>query len=357
MKSILKSKRISKAIALFLIAILAAAMLAACGSQAAAPEGTGQAAGTSAQPQVSQSSVSQEAASSGTEAAAEKYPLTIKDSAGTPVTIAAKPAKIVSLPLGISEMLLSLIDKSAIAAMSYYVDDPVVSNVAELAKGVGQRLDSNAEKIIALQPDLVIVDSWAQAEFIKQLRDANLTVFVVNLPSNVEEQKETLKLLGNITDSASKADEVINWMDRKLKEVSDKLAGLKEEDRLTIIDYSEMGTTSGKGTNFDDIVTRAGLINPVSGEGLEGWPELSKELIVKYNPDIINLPSWYYDSSKASFDSLSKVIREDKALAGVKAIKNGRILSVPYNHLSSPSQYSVLGIEDMAKAAYPQLFK
>jgi len=217
-------------------------------------------------------------------------------------------------------------------------------------------LDSNAEKIIALQPDLVFVDSWAEQNFIKQLRDAKLTVFVLNTVMNVDQEKGMLKLLGNITDQDSKAEETISWMDGKLKAVSDKLANLKEEQKLSILDYSEMSSTSGKGTNFDDVVTRAGVINPVSKDGLDGWPQLSKEMVIKYNPDIISLPSWYYDN-KVNFNSLSKSIKDDKSLAGVNAVKNDKLISVPYNHLTTTSQYSVLGIEDMAKAAYPDLFK
>lgn len=336
-----------KIVSVLFAVIFMIGMFAGCGnnlnSQSANSSQTGDTA--------SQSSITQ-----ALDTTAAKYPLTLKDAAGTSVTIANKPTKIVSLPLGTCEMLLALVDKSTIAAMTNYVDDANVSNVAEAAKGVGQRLDSNAEKIIALQPDLVFVDSWAEQNFIKQLRDAKLTVFVLNNVTNVDQEKEMLKLLGNITDQAAKAEGTISWMDEKLKVVSDKLANLSEEQKLSILDYSEMSSTSGKGTNFDDVVTRAGLINPVSKDGLEGWPQLSKEMVIKYNPDIISLPSWYYDS-KVSFDSLSKSIKADKALAGVKAVKNDKLVSIPYNHISTTSQYSVLGIEDMAKAAYPELFK
>lgn len=340
-----------KIVSLLVILIFIVGMVAGCGiNQSNQAASTSQTVATDVQ---STTVPSTETASDTTTA---KYPLTLKDSGGTNVIIASKPTKIVSLPLGTCEMLLALVDKNTIAAMTNYVDDVNVSNVADAAKGVGQRLDSNAEKIIALQPDLVFVDAWAQPDFVKQLRDAKLTVFVLNTVTNVDQEKEMLKLLGNITDQASKAEETINWMDSKLKEVSDKLANLKEEQKLSILDYSEMSSTSGKGTNFDDVVTRAGLINPVSKEGLEGWPQLSKEMVVKYNPDIISLPSWYYDA-KVSYDSLYKSIKADKALAGVKAVKNDKLISIPYNHISTTSQYSVLAVEEMAKAAYPELFK
>ncbi len=345
-------------LSLLLILILTIGLFTACGQQGAPAAGSS--ADTSTPVSVGTETSGQTAEGGPTQAASNNketaYPLTLNDANGTSVTIKAKPVKIVSLPLGICEMLMSMVEKNEIAAMTHYVDDPVVSNIADAAKGVGQRLDFNAEKIIALQPDLVLVDTWQDANIVKQLRDANLNVIVTNTLTNVDQQKEMLRLLGNITNNAAKAEDIVNWMEQKLKAVSDKLAGLKEDQRLTIIDYSEMGSTSGKDTNFDDVVTRAGLINPVSKEGLAGWPELSKEMIVKYNPDIICLPSWYYDG-KISRDSLSKSIREDKSLAGVKAVKNNRLITIPYNHMTTTSQYSVLGIEDMAKAAYPDLFK
>jgi iron complex transport system substrate-binding protein len=345
MKSRLKNNQF-KILCVFLSVVFIVGMFTGCGKDTA-----GQSANSSQALNTAAASAAQTKEDSST-----KYPLKLKDSSGTEVTIASKPVKIVSLPLGTCEMLLSLVDKSTIAAMTNYVDDADVSNVAQEAKGVGQRVDSNAEKIIALQPDLVFVDAWAQADFISQLRDAKITVFVLNTVTDIDKAKAMLELLGEITDSQSNAEKTISWMDEKLKEVSDKLVNLKEEQKLTILDYSEMSSTSGKGTNFDDVVTRAGLINPVSKAGLKDWPQLSKEMVIKYNPDIISLPSWYYDS-KVNFNSLSGSIKGDKSLAGVKAVKNDRLISVPYKHISTTSQYSVLAVEDMAKAAYPELFK
>lgn len=253
-------------------------------------------------------------------------------------------------------MLMSMIDKSRIAALTYYVDDANVSNIAAEAKGVGKRTETNAEKIIALQPDLVLMDSMSDANVIKQLRDANITVFMLNIPSNIDEVKENLEILGKIVGEEAKAQEIIEWINQKLKVISDKIEQINDDQKQTVLDYSEMSSTSGKGTNFDDIVTRAGLINPVSRDGLEGWPELSKEMIIKYNPQIIILPSWYYDT-KINFDSLSEKIKADKALADINAVKNNKIISIPYNHISSTSQYAVLAVEDIAKVAYPELFK
>ncbi len=345
-----------KILSILMTVVLAAGLFTGCQQIDTTTKGTS--VNTSAPTTQSATDTSGDTASAGTAAdsVAQAYPLTLKDANGTDITIKSKPVKIVSLPLGVCEMLLSLVEKDQLAAMTYYVDDPTVSNIADTVKGVGQRVDFNAEKIIALQPDLVLVDTWQDANTVKQLREANINVFVVTAALNIDQEKALLLTLGKLTDTSIKAEEVIDWMDQKLNAVTEKLSSIKEDQKLSIIDYSEMGTTSGKDTNFDDIVARAGLVNPVSKAGLSGWPQLSKEMVVQYNPDIIYLPSWYYDN-KVSFESLSKSLKGDKSLAGVKAVKNNKIISIQFNHITTTSQYSVLAVEEMAKAAYPELFK
>lgn len=295
--------------------------------------------------------------------AASVFPLTVKDAGGTEMTLEREPSKIVSLTLGTDEMLLGdsslpgLVDVSRVISVTTYAADPGVSNVAEKAKEVPNALLSkDAEKIIALQPDLILVDTWADPDFVKQLRDAKLTVYVFKTPNNIEEQKSTILEIAHITGSDDKGRAMVEWMDGKLKAVADRLSALKPEEKLVMLDYSEMGSTSGAGTNTDDTLTRAGVVNAASRAGLSGWPTINKENIVEWDPDVILLPSWYYDQ-KNTLDGMKATLKGDKSLAGVKAIKNDRLVTVPYPHMSAISQYVVLAVEDMAKEVYPDLFK
>lgn len=296
-----------------------------------------------------------ETGESGTTAAQGGFPLTVRDANGFEMTIAKKPERIVSLTLGTDEMLLDMVDKNRIIALTIYADDPNISNIADRAKDIPNKIVSEAETVISLQPDLVFTDTYANAEFVQQLRDSNISVYVFKTPSNIEEQRKTVLEIAHVVGEDKKGQEIVAWMDGKLKEIEEKLSALKEEEKLTVFDYGEIGT-SGKGTNYDDIVTRAGLINVVSRAGIEGWPQISKEKLVEYNPDIITVPSWFYDKS-ITLESFINNIKNDKSLADVKAVKNNRLLAIPNQHISAISHYVVLGVEDVAKAAYPELFK
>ena len=289
-------------------------------------------------------------------AEAQKFPLKATDAGGFEMTVASEPQHIVSLTLGSDEMLLGLLGKSRITALSRYADDAGISNVSAEAAGVQERVSADKiENIIALKPDMVILDTWTDSKSIKQLRDAGITVYTFKTPSNINEQEAVITELANITGADEKGREIVGWMEAKLKEVESRLSKLKPEEKLTVMDYGEMGS-SGKGTNVDDIETRAGLINVVAKAGMEGWPTVSKEKMIEMNPDIIILPSWYYDQ-KNSLQGMIDTLKNDKSLQTVKAISGDRLITVPNPHISAISQYVVLGVEDLAKTAYPELFK
>jgi len=286
----------------------------------------------------------------------QSFPLKVTDANGYEMTIPEEPKRIVSLTLGSDEILMDLVDKSRILALTRYADDPGISNIAERAAEIAERATMDQlEKVIAMTPDLVITDTWTDPNYVGQLRDAGINVYVFKTPSNINEQKTMVLELARVTGTEDKGKEIVEWMEQKLKEVEDKLSRLKPEEKLTVMDYGEMGS-SGIGTNFDDIVTRAGLINVISRAGIEGWPVISKEKIIEFNPDIIILPSWYYDQ-KNSLQGMIDTLKGDESLQSVNAIKNDRLIAVPNPHISAISHYVVLAVEDIAKEAYPELFQ
>lgn len=342
-------KKFKNIVAVFLAALMISSIFTACGSvkirQQDETAGAGQA---------------QAAEDTGT---AGVFPLTVKDAGGAEMTIEKEPSKIVSLTLGTDEILLGdsnlpgLVDIGRVVAITPFAIDPGVSNVTETAKKVPNTfLSKDAEMIIALQPDLVLVDTWADANFIKQLRDAGLTVYTFKTPSSINEQKSVINEIARVVGAEARGESIVAWMDEKLKSVGEKLKNLKEDEKLTVLDYSEMGSTSGKGTNTDDILVNAGVINVAARAGLEGWPQINKENVVYWNPDVILLPSWFYDQ-KNTLDGMKAALKSDKSLAGVKAIVDDRLITVPFQHMSAISQYVVLAVEDVAKAVYPDLFK
>jgi iron complex transport system substrate-binding protein len=285
----------------------------------------------------------------------EGYPMSVTDGKGVEVVISGKPVNIVSLSLSTDEILVSLVDKSRIKALSYLSDDPGISNCTEEAKDIKEKVGQEAERIISLGPDLVLLPDWMDEAFISQLRDANIKVYVHKTPDTVNEQRQLVMEIAKLVGEEEKGSSIVAWMDEKLKEIEDRVKDIKDEDKLRVIN-SNFGYTYAKGSMFDDMAQKAGLVNAASEIGLEGFVEISKEKIVEMNPDMIVLSSWSYDDSTDP-EAYMQDILNDRSLAEVNAVKNNRVVALQDKHLYAVSHWVVLGVEDLAKAAYPELFK
>jgi iron complex transport system substrate-binding protein len=228
--------------------------------------------------------------------------------------------------------------------------------VAEFAKTFPIKISADKEKIIALGPDLVFVADWKEKEFVQALRDAKVPVFVFKAPGNFEELKLTIRQLATLVGEKTKGEALISSIDTRLASVQKKLSGVPIAKRPSILSYTFYGSTYGIGTSFDALVQKAGLINVASKAGMSGWPQVSKEQIIALDPDIIALPSWSYDGSQDAQKYLAAFMA-DPVFASLKAVKNKRVYILQDKHLQATSQYMVNGVEDLAKAAFPDLFR
>lgn len=277
------------------------------------------------------------------------FPLKVVDYRGNELMLKKKPEKIVSMTLASDEILLSMVEPDRISALSCrYADDETVSNVAESAKGF-EKVEDNIESIVAMAPDLVFTASWMSEDKVSQLIEAGIPVYCYKMPSSIDGTKKLLSEIGRVVGEEKKADHMISEMKNRLNPIFEKISTLKEEEKLTVLMYDAHGGIA----MFSDIAEKAGVINLFSQSGVETWGNLSKEKIVELNPDIFVIPAW-------SFRDLEKYREEiinDPSFVTVNAVKNNRIYELPSKHINCLSHYVVYGVEDLARAAYPELFE
>jgi iron complex transport system substrate-binding protein len=287
------------------------------------------------------------------------WPRTLTDDTGVAVKIARKPQRIVSLTLATDEILLSLVSKSRLAAVTAFSEDPSVSNVTGQVFDIPQKMSKvNAEVVVALDPDLVFVANWSDAAVVKQLRDAGLPVYLFQSPDTVKEIQGRITAVGRAVGEEAAAASLVKWMDARLAAVAARLAPLPADKRLTVMDYTTWGTSMGASSSWNEMVRCAGLSNAVADMKTDqyGSVTISREAILLLDPDIIMLPGWVYGDAKGS-DSFYNGFVNDPAFKGLKAVKQGRVHRMPEPMKTATSQYIVFGIEDLAKYAYPELFK
>jgi len=264
-----------------------------------------------------------------------------------------KPKKIVSLSLAADEMLLSLVDKSRIKALTYLSIDPQISNVDKEAQGVEEHIKLDLEKVIALQPDLVITSTFTPAEVIVSLREAALPVYVFQVSNSLQQIKANILAVARVVGESEKGEALIKEMEAKERRILRKVHS-KPRKPWRVLHYGINGDTMGENTQFDEFVRKLGLRNAASEVGIKGIIHLPKERLIQLNPQIIFVPRW---TQQKDFSPFQEELLQDPSLASVEAVKKRRIYQLPDQHFTCFSQYIMLGMEDLAKLVYPEVFE
>ena len=281
----------------------------------------------------------------------------VTDMTGTTITFKESPKRVVSLNCGVDEILLDLLPPERIAALSARADDPGICAAVDKAKTVKKRVQGkNVEAILSLNPDLVVMPDWIGMDLVNGLRAVGVPVYVFKTPESLADIQDNILKIAIVVDAKVQGDEIVSTMQKKLERVQQITKKVPSDKKQTLIPLSLMGSFGGKGTTFDDMCNYANVTNGVSAAGVVKRAAITKEMIVKMDPDVFIIPTWDFEESGKA-ENFIKEIKSDPAFSTVKAIKNDRLVKVHDAYLYAASQYAANAVEEIAQAAYPEYFK
>lgn len=152
----------------------------------------------------------------------------------------------------------------------------------EKLETVGEYINPSTEKILSLEPDLVIAAMHTSSELDKVMIENNIEVKRYNAIT-IQEIFDNFREIADIFDVRDKAEEIISAKEKTLQEISE----LSKENRKGLFLLStEPIMGFGVKTLPNDVMKMLNVENIT--EGLEGdAPIISAEYILKENPDII----------------------------------------------------------------------
>ncbi|WP_174734600.1 ABC transporter substrate-binding protein [Mesobacillus harenae] len=278
------------------------------------------------------------------------FPVTITDALDNEVTIEAKPEKIVSLIPSNTEIAFGLGLGEQVVGVSDFDNFPEETAQKEKIGG----MEFNIEKIISLSPDLVLAHASSAHNSeagLQQLRDAGITVLVVNDATNFEEVYESIQMVGKASGESEKADELVADMKEKLDGIKNKAAEINEADRKSVfVEVSPAPEiyTAGTNTFMDEMLK---LINAENVVTEEGWPKMDPEAVIEKNPDVIITTHGYYTENP-----VENVMSRD-GWQDITAVTNKQVVDVDSDMVTRTGPRLVEGVEALAKAIYPDKFE
>ena len=331
----------------FLLTVLVAMTISACGSGDDGGEKDSSAQKASSEVENNSSSET-EANEEGTEKATV-YPLTVKDATGLELTFDKAPERIVSTSPSETEILFALGLDDKIYGVSDFDDYPKEALTKPKVGGVSK---PNEEAIIAANPDLVIGGISMKDDIVEKFRGLDLPLYKTE-PKKLDDILNNILQIGIITDTQEKAEELVAQMKKDIDAVTEATAALKNEEKKKVYIEFSPGWTVGKGEFMDELITLAGGINIAAD--MEGWNAINEEKVIQDNPDVILYTAEVVDEKSGK--PLAELITSRNGWEKISAIQDGNLTGIEGNIMSRPGPRITDALTQMAEAIYPELFK
>ena len=242
---------------------------------------------------------------------------------------------------------------------------PELSNKASL----GDLTHVDAEKLVALHPQVVFVTNYAPQEMIDKISSLGIPAVAISLrhddegernklnPVMADEEQayvkglyEGIMLIGNIINKPEEAKALIKATENGRRMVSNRLQLLPEEQRVRAYMANPELTTYGSGKYTGLMMKHAGAVN-VAASTIKGFKQVSIEQVIEWNPQVIFVQNRY--------PAVVNEIQSSPQWQVIDAVKNHCVYLMPeYAKAWGYPMPEAMGIGElwMAKKLYPEKF-
>mgnify|MGYP001050512297 CR=1 FL=1 len=300
---------------------------------------------------------------------------TFTDQIGREVKVPDKVDRIVVLQHQTLNLLVQMNATDKIVGVMSNWKQQLGSNYARLAPelvskaSLGDLTHVDAEKLVALHPQVVFVTNYAPQEMIDKISSLGIPAVAISLrhddegeknklnPTMADEEQayvkglyEGIMLIGNIINKPEEAKALIKATENGRNIVSERLQNLPEEKRIRAYMANPELTTYGSGKYTGLMMKHAGAVN-VAASTIKGFKQVSMEQVIAWNPQVIFVQNRY--------PGVVNEIRSNPQWQVIDAVKNHRVYLMPeYAKAWGYPMPEAMGIGElwMAKKLYPEKF-
>lgn len=268
----------------------------------------------------------------------------VTDEAGRTVRVPAKIDRLISLAPNLTEIVFAIDAGDRLVGNTTYCDYPPQ---AKTVPKVGDTLQPNLERILALRPQLILISTSSQLEaFTKQLQGHQIPVYVTD-PHDLDGVFRSIENLGQLLNRREQAEQLLTKLRSRSAVVEQSV-----KDRKPVRVFYQLSAeplyTAGRDAFVTDLIKRAGGVS-ATADVPEAWPRYSEESAVAARPEAIVLPTGG-SMGQANAD----------VAAGLKkspAVMNGKVFKIDGDFLVRPGPRAVDGLEALARSLHPDAFK
>lgn len=253
------------------------------------------------------------------------------------------------------DRIISLIPSNTEILYELGLGDKVVgvSTVDDYPKEVKDKkqfdaMKLNKEALLKAKPDLIFAHESQKStdgKVLNGLKDSGVKVVYVKDAQSIDEMYETFKQVGKVTGKEKEANALVKETKNNIKKVVNSVPKDAKSQKVFMEVSSEPEIyTAGKNTFFDDMLKQLKAKNSFSN--LDGWQKVSKESIIKKNPDVM------ISTMGISEKDYQQIIDKRGGFESLNAVQKGRIEAVNGDQISRPGPRIDDGLKALRDAIY-----
>lgn len=196
-------------------------------------------------------------------------------------SFAAGP-RIASMNVCSDQLVLSLADPDQIIGLSRFSRDAWQSWAAEKARSY-PRLSGEAEDVLLLKPDIVVVSLFDKRVTRDLLKAHGLHLVEFTVPRTLDEVRDQIRAMGDVVQHPDRAESEIARLDAAIARARAEAGA----HHYRVLPVERRGFVSGDSSLISSLLAATGLTNAAGELGLGAGGFASLEAIVKLRPDFI----------------------------------------------------------------------
>jgi len=278
----------------------------------------------------------------------EPLPGTFVDDLGRTVNIEKVPQRIISLAPSNTEILFALGLEDKLVGVTEFCNYP---EAAKAKPKIGGFTTVDTERVVALEPDVILAANIHQKTVIPALEEVGLTVLAL-APKTLDGVLANISLVGEITGKSREATRLVTSLEKRIKAIIDETQALTEAERPRVLylTWHDPLWTAGSGTLEDELINIAGGKNVA--HDLTRHKTIDLETVIHRNPQVIIVITGHGEARDLPFYH----VKNEPRLGATEAVMAGRVYQIDADIFVRPTPRMVDGLEQLAKFIHPELF-
>ena len=271
--------------------------------------------------------------------------VTVHDDLGRVLTLPAHPRRVLALAPSMSEILFAVADTATIVARVPQDNYPA----AVYRKPVVSNYPLDLEKLVLLKPDIVFTtEGITSVDDAQRLKELGIPVYFQRY-RRVEDVFQGIEKVGRLLGRQAQAKYLADSLRREVARVAPAGPAATAAPKVLAITWQDPIYCYGQNTLFTDEIRLAGGQNAVTETFPQPYPALTREYILKLNPDVL------LGGSFTKMDST--FFKNYPELRRIKAYQTRRVFAITGNLMERPGPRvveSVRELQNLLKQAAPQ---